>query len=257
MLAIQTLDRVLSSGTRHAASRARALWLIALLAAMPAKAEIPPQRQAMLEEVRQSVLESASYTGIASLSDEVIAAMGAVPREAFVPPQYRHKAYQNTPLPIAAGQTISQPLIVALMTEMLDPRPGDVMLEVGTGSGYQAAVLSQLVKHVYSVEIVEELADSASKALHQLGYDNVTVRAGDGYAGWEEHAPFDGIIVTAAAGDIPAPLLKQLKPGRRLVIPVEDHAGYQELMVVEVDSRGAVSKQSMLPVRFVPLTRKN
>ncbi len=150
-------------------------------------------------------------------------AMGAVPREAFVLPEYRHQAYRNTPLPIEAGQTISQPLIVALMTEMLDPQPGDVMLEVGTGSGYQAAVLSHLVKHVYSVEIVAELADSAGEVLKKLGYKNVTVRAGDGYAGWPEHAPFDGIIVTAAAAHIPPPLLQQLKPGGRLVIPVGEH----------------------------------
>ncbi len=217
--------------------------------------KIPPQRQAMLEAVRESVLESAGYTGIAALSDSVMDAMGAVPREAFVLPEYRDQAYRNTPLPIEAGQTISQPLIVALMTEMLDPQPGDVVLEVGTGSGYQAAVLSHLVKHVYSVEIVAELAASASELLKKLDYKNVTVRAGDGYAGWPEHAPFDGIIVTAAAEQIPPPLLKQLKPGGRLVIPVGEHWGSQELMIVEVDSSGAVSKQSVLPVRFVPLTR--
>jgi protein-L-isoaspartate(D-aspartate) O-methyltransferase len=209
----------------------------------------------MLEAVRQSVLESAGYTGIAALSDEVMAAMGAVPREEFVLPEYRDQAYRNTPLPIAAGQTISQPLIVALMTEMLDPQPGDVMLEVGTGSGYQAAVLAQLVKHVYSVEIVPELADSASAVLKKLGYNNITVRAGDGYAGWPEHAPFDGIIVTAAAEEIPPPLLQQLKPGGRLVIPVGGHWDAQELLIVEVDSSGKVSKESKLPVRFVPLTR--
>jgi len=209
----------------------------------------------MLEAVRQSVLESAGYTGIAALSDEVMAAMGAVPREEFVLPEYRDQAYRNTPLPIAAGQTISQPLIVALMTEMLDPQPGDVMLEVGTGSGYQAAVLARLVKHVYSVEIVPELADSASAVLKKLGYNNITVRAGDGYAGWPEHAPFDGIIVTAAAGEIPPPLLQQLKPGGRLVIPVGEHWGAQDLLMVEVDAQGKVSKESKLPVRFVPLTR--
>jgi protein-L-isoaspartate(D-aspartate) O-methyltransferase len=209
----------------------------------------------MLQAVRQSVAESATYTGIPALSDAVIDALGAVPREAFVPLSHRPRAYLNTPLPIAAGQTISQPLIVALMTEMLDPEPSDVMLEVGTGSGYQAAVLSKLVKHVYSVEIVPELADSAAKTLRGLHFDNVTVRAGDGYAGWPEHAPFDGIIVTAAAPHIPPPLLKQLKPGGRLVIPVGEHQGEQELMLIEVDSAGNISKQSMLPVRFVPLTR--
>lgn len=209
----------------------------------------------MLEAVRESVRESAAYTGIAVLSDEVMNAMAAVPREEFVPPAYRHQAYRNTPLPIEAGQTISQPLIVALMTELLDPEPGDVILEVGTGSGYQAAVLSHLVEHVYTVEIVEELADSASVVLRQLGYHNVTVRAGDGYAGWPEHAPFDGIIVTAAAGTIPLPLLKQLKPGGKLVIPVGEQHDHQELLLIEVDEQGNVSKESKLPVRFVPLTR--
>ena len=218
------------------------------------RTEIPPERQAMLEAVRQSVSDSADYTGRAALSDKVMSAMGAVAREEFVPPRYRHLAYRNTPLPIEAGQTISQPLIVALMTELLDPQPGDVMLEVGTGSGYQAAVLSELVKQVYSVEIVEELAASAAAVLKRLDYSNVSVRAGDGYAGWPEHAPFDGIIVTAAAEHIPPPLLQQLKPGGKLVIPVGEHYGYQELLLVEVDAAGEISKQSVLPVRFVPLT---
>jgi protein-L-isoaspartate(D-aspartate) O-methyltransferase len=201
------------------------------------------------------VRESADYTGREELSERVMNAMATVRREEFVLPQYRHLAYRNTPLPIEAGQTISQPLIVALMTDLLDPQPGDVIFEVGTGSGYQAAVLAHLVKHVYSVEIVKELADDAADTLERLGYDNVTVRAGDGYAGWPEHAPFDGIIVTAAAERIPPPLLKQLKPGGKLVIPVGEHHGYQELLLVEVDDKGEVSKRSVLPVRFVPLTR--
>lgn len=209
----------------------------------------------MLEAVRDSVENSADYTGRSRLSDKVMDAMGAVAREEFVLPEYRHLAYQNTPLPIEAGQTISQPLIVALMTELLDPQPGDVVLEVGTGSGYQAAVLAHLVKHVYSVEIVEELADSAAEVLQRLDYTNVTVRAGDGYAGWPQYAPFDGIIVTAAAGEIPPPLLQQLKPGGKLVIPVGEEHGYQELLLVEVDEAGEISRQSVLPVRFVPLTR--
>ena len=214
----------------------------------------PPEREAMLEAVRESVRNSADYTGRSELSDRVMDAMGGVAREEFVLPEYRHLAYRNTPLPIEAGQTISQPLIVALMTELLDPQPGDVILEVGTGSGYQAAVLAKLVKHVYSVEIVEELAISAAAVLQRLGYANVTVRAGDGYAGWPEHAPFDGIIVTAAAEHLPPPLLQQLKPGGKLVIPVGEEHGYQELLVVEVDAVGEISRQSVLPVRFVPLT---
>jgi len=208
----------------------------------------------MLEAIRESVRSSASYTGRSKLSDRVLAAMASVPREDFVLPAYRHQAYDNTPLPIEAGQTISQPLIVALMTDLLDPQPADIMLEVGTGSGYQAAVLSGLVDQLYSIEIVEELADSAAAVLANLGYDNVTVRAGDGYAGWPEHAPFDGIIVTAAADKIPPPLLQQLKPGGKLVIPVGAEHGYQELLLVEVDESGEISKRSILPVRFVPLT---
>jgi protein-L-isoaspartate(D-aspartate) O-methyltransferase len=208
----------------------------------------------MLDAVRASVSDSSDYTGINQLSDRVMAALGSVPREEFVPTAYRHRAYDNTPLPIAAGQTISQPLIVALMTELLDPQPDDVVLEVGTGSGYQAAVLSSLVARVYSIEIVEELARSADAVLHELGYNNVVVRAGDGYAGWPEHAPFDGIIVTAAAEELPPPLLQQLKPGGKLIIPVGETHGYQELLLIEVDSNGEIDRQSVLPVRFVPLT---
>jgi protein-L-isoaspartate(D-aspartate) O-methyltransferase len=208
----------------------------------------------MLEAVRDSVRCSEGYTGYSELSEKVMKAMGAVPREEFVPPAYRHLAYRNTPLPIEAGQTISQPLIVALMTELLEPQPEDIILEVGTGSGYQAAVLAHLVKHVYGVEIVEVLAQGAAQTLQRLGYDNVTVRAGDGYAGWQEHGPFDGIIVTAAAEHLPPPLLQQLKPGGKLVIPVGEENGYQELLVVEVSAAGEISRQSVLPVRFVPLT---
>jgi protein-L-isoaspartate(D-aspartate) O-methyltransferase len=219
------------------------------------EAEIPPERQAMLDAVKASVRESADYTGRSELSPKVLDAMGAVAREEFVLPEYRHLAYINRPLPIDAGQTISQPLIVALMTELLDPDPDDVMLEVGTGSGYQAAVLSHLVRQVYSIEIVEELAATAAAVLQRLDYDNVTVRAGDGYAGWPEHAPFDGIIVTAAAAHIPQPLLDQLKPGGKLVIPRGEQRGYQELLVVTVDASGTVSEKAVLPVAFVPLTR--
>lgn len=213
-----------------------------------------PAHEKMLDAIRQSVRDSASYTGMEALSDEVMQAMARVPREEFVPPAYRHLAYENAPLPIEAGQTISQPLIVALMTQLLEPEAGDVMLEVGTGSGYQAAVLSTLVQAVYSIEIVEELAESAAATLERLGYANVHVRAGDGYAGWPEHAPFDGIIVTAAAGHIPQPLLQQLKPHGRLVIPVGEEHGYQELLLVQVDADGTIEQQSVLPVRFVPLT---
>ena len=230
------------------------LLVIAMASTTLYSEEVPPERAAMLEAIRDSVRNSADYTGREQLSAAVMAAMAAVPREEFVLPAYRHLAYRNTPLPIEAGQTISQPLIVALMTELLEPQPGDVILEVGTGSGYQAAVLAGLVKHVYSVEIVEELAADAAAVLTRLGYDNVTVRAGDGYAGWPEQAPFDGIIVTAAAEHLPPPLLQQLKPGGKLVIPIGEQHGHQELLVVEVDAAGEISRESVLPVRFVPLT---
>jgi len=234
------------------------LILIALVTAlMPFEtdsAELSAQREEMLRAIRASVRNSAEYTGRSELSPRVMHAMGSVPREEFVLPAYRHLAYQNRPLPIAAGQTISQPLIVALMTDLLAPEAGDVVLEVGTGSGYQAAVLAHLVKHVYSIEIIPELATGAVAALSKLGYDNITVRTGDGYAGWPEHAPFDGIIVTAAPEEIPPPLLKQLARGGKLVIPVGAEHGYQEILLVEVDEAGKISKRSVLPVRFVPLT---
>jgi protein-L-isoaspartate(D-aspartate) O-methyltransferase len=232
-----------------------ALLLCAMMASGSDNSEISAQHQFMLDAIRHSVRDSADYTGRSELSPRVMQAMATVPREEFVLPEYRHLAYQNTPLPIEAGQTISQPLIVALMTDLLDPQATDVIYEVGTGSGYQAAVLAELVAHVYSIEIVEPLARDAAATLQRLGYDNVTVKAGDGYAGWPEHAPFDGIIVTAAAEHIPPPLLEQLKPGGKLVIPVGEHRGYQELLLVEVDEQGEISKRSVLPVRFVPLTR--
>jgi protein-L-isoaspartate(D-aspartate) O-methyltransferase len=212
------------------------------------------EREAMLAAIRESVRSSATYTGRHALSERVMAAMASVPREEFVLPAYRQRAYDNTPLPIEAGQTISQPLIVALMTELLDTRPGDVILEVGTGSGYQAAVLAGLVEQVYGIEIVPELAAGAARVLARLGYDNVYVREGDGYAGWPELAPFDGIIVTAAAPEIPPPLLDQLKPGGRLVIPVGAAHGEQDLLLVEMGEDGEVRERSVLPVRFVPLT---
>lgn len=229
--------------------------LFALAAAGPnGSADTARERAQMLEDIRRSVKESAGYTGREELSERTMAAMAAVPREAFVPADQKPMAYLNRPLPIGRGQTISQPLIVALMTDLLDPEPGDVVLEVGTGSGYQAAVLGQLVKQVYTIEVIPELASGARAAIETLGYDNITVRAGDGYAGWPEHAPFDGIIVTAAPDEIPPPLIEQLTTGGKLVIPVGPVHGFQQLMLVEKDAGGKLRERAILPVAFVPLT---
>ena len=184
----------------------------------------------------------------------VLAAMAAVPRHLFVPPDIRREAYADYPLPIGEGQTISQPYIVAAMTELLQAKRDDCVLEIGTGSGYQAAVLAGLVAQVYTIEIVEPLGRRAGAALASLGYSNVQVRIGDGYAGWPEHAPFDGIIVTCGATEVPPPLIDQLKPGGKMVIPVGPTLDVQELLVIEKDAAGRVHKHSVMPVRFVPLT---
>ncbi len=182
----------------------------------------------------------------------VLAAIMAVPRHLFVPESLRSLAYADQPLPIGEDQTISQPYIVALMTELLDLSPGEKVLEIGTGSGYQAAVLAEITDHVYSIEIVESLARSAAARLAALGYEQVEVRAGDGYRGWPEAAPYDAIVVTAAPDHVPAPLVEQLAPGGRLVIPVGDH--FQELMVVARAPDGTIEKRAVIPVRFVPMT---
>ncbi len=182
----------------------------------------------------------------------VLHAMRAVPRHLFVPANLRADAYADRPLPIGEEQTISQPYIVALMTELLDLRPGEKVLEIGTGSGYQAAVLAAITPHVYSIEILPGLARSASERLAGLGCTTVRVRAGDGYRGWPEAAPFDAIIVTAAPDHVPQPLIDELAPGGRLVIPVGDY--YQELMVITRDRDGRVEEKAVIPVRFVPMT---
>lgn len=187
-------------------------------------------------------------------SDRVLEAMARVPREEFVPEDVRNRAYEDGPLPIGHGQTISQPYIVALMTEQLEPAPHHKVLEVGTGSGYQAAVLSGLVREVYSVEIVEPLAKKAAETLGRLGFPNVHLRAGDGYLGWPEAAPFDTIIVTCAPDHVPQPLVDQLKEGGRLVIPVGERGGIQKLIRL-TKSNGTLHQEEVLDVRFVPLTR--
>ncbi len=184
----------------------------------------------------------------------VLKAMRIVPRHLFVPEGIRSRAYDDGPLPIGHGQTISQPYIVAYMTEVLKAGKGDSVLEIGTGSGYQAAVLSPLVKKVYTMEIIPELAASSKERLKKLGYSNVEVKEGDGYYGWPERAPFDAIIVTAAAGHIPPPLIQQLKNGGRMVIPVGGFFMVQSLVLVSKDRKGEITTRNLLPVRFVPLT---
>jgi protein-L-isoaspartate(D-aspartate) O-methyltransferase len=183
----------------------------------------------------------------------VLRVMRQVPRHLFMPPDVREHAYQDFPVPIGYGQTISQPYIVGLMSELLAPARGQRVLEIGTGSGYQAAVLSRLVRHVYSIEIVPELARSAAARLKNLGYGNVTVRTGDGYKGWPEEAPFDRIILTAAPPEIPKALLKQLRPGGKLVAPEGSLAFGQNLVVVDKTIDGKLVKRSVIPVMFVPM----
>ena len=186
----------------------------------------------------------------------VLAAMRDVPRHQFVPSDARADAYIDAPLPIGFGQTISQPYIVALMTELVRPSATDAVLEIGTGSGYQAAVLSRLAATVRSIELVEPLARAAQAALRELGYANVQVRIGDGYQGWPEAAPFDVIVVTAAPDAVPPALVAQLRPGGRLVIPVGPVGGVQDLLLIERDAAGRTTTRSIIPVRFVPLVRK-
>jgi len=200
------------------------------------------------------VAEQIAGRGI--IDPRVLSAMREVPRHLFVAERDRADAYIDAPLGIEHGQTISQPYIVALMTELSRPRPTDRVLEIGTGSGYQAAVLSRLVDQVFSVELIAALADTARERLVKLGYRNVTVRQGDGYLGWPDHAPFDIIIVTAAPDDIPPALVSQLRPGGRLVIPVGPVGGVQDLVVVEKDAAGLIARRSVIPVRFVPMVKK-
>ena len=227
------------------------------VAAAPACAQVDAdvQRRAMVDEIDQMVRATSRNIGKSSLDDAVMRAVAEVPRHEFVPAEYRMLAYVNRPLPIGQGQTISQPYIVALMTDLAAVDGGSRVLEIGTGSGYQAAVLAELAAHVYTIEIVETLGRRAAETLERLGYDNVSVRIGDGYLGWPDAAPFDAIIVTAAPEDVPAPLLEQLAPGGRLVIPVGAAGATQSLRVLEKDAAGEVAERDVLPVTFVPFTR--
>jgi protein-L-isoaspartate(D-aspartate) O-methyltransferase len=207
----------------------------------------------MLEDIKQETVLTAFLTGRKTLSPEVMEAMGEVPREQFVAPEMLPMAFDNGPLPIGYGQTISQPFIVALMTDLLDVTRTDKVLEIGTGSGYQTAILSLLAERVYTVEVIEELSAEAAARFKKLDYPNIHVKTGNGYEGWPEQAPYDGIIVTAAAPYIPEPLIEQLKTGGRLVIPVGRPFEHQELIVLEKKEKGANKISKILDVAFVPL----
>lgn len=212
------------------------------------------KRHQLAKSIAREVHATALYHGLQGLDERVLAAMNKVPRHLFIPDSHRREAYLNRPVPIGYGQTISQPYIVALMTALLKAEPHHRVLEVGTGSGYQAAILAELVEQIYSMEIIEPLGQRATRTLKENGYDKVHVRLGDGYYGWSEHAPYDLIIVTAAAGHIPPPLLKQLKPGGRMIIPVGSRFMTQHLVLVMKDRQGGLTTREILPVRFVPLT---
>jgi protein-L-isoaspartate(D-aspartate) O-methyltransferase len=213
--------------------------------------------QEMLDTIRMEAELCAGYTGRKSIDERVLQAMQEVDRKLFVPEHCQSCAYDNAPLPIGHGQTISQPFIVALMTDLLDCSPGSTILEIGTGSGYQAAILSRLVKQVYTIEQIPELVESSSQKFKKVGYKNIETRCSNGYYGWAEKAPFDAIIVTAAAPHIPQSLIEQLKPGGRMIIPVGRSHMSQELMLVTKDKNGATNTQPVLAVAFVPLVMED
>lgn len=232
--------------------------LIALLllfsATSLAESDYQQQRDHLIKLIKANVALSSDYLLADNLDERVLDAIRSVPRHEFIPKSHRKHAYKNRPLPIGFGQTISQPVVVAIMTDLLQLKQSDHVLEIGTGSGYQAAVLAKLVDEVYSIEIVEELYERSRHDLKRLNFDNVITRSGDGYFGWPEQAPFERIIVTAANSHIPPALLKQLKPGGRMVIPVGGRFMIQHLVLVIKDEAGNITTHQLLPVKFVPLT---
>jgi protein-L-isoaspartate(D-aspartate) O-methyltransferase len=235
-----------------------ALTLFASTApAVVAADDFEAQRRALVGEIASLANETARETGRPAFDRRVMAVLATVPRHRFVPAAEVRNAYHNRPLPIGYGQTISQPYIVALMTDLMDVKPGDTVLEIGTGSGYQAAILAELAKDVCTIEIVEPLAHEAEARLRALGYARVRTRLGDGYHGWEDCGPFDAIVVTAAASHVPPPLVRQLKPGGRMVIPVGPPFLTQQLMLVEKHADGSIVTRQVLPVAFVPLTGRH
>ena len=207
----------------------------------------------MLRTIEREARFTASLTGRPSFDPRVMEAMEEVPRDSFVLPELINRAFDNGPLPIGEGQTISQPYIVALMTDLLEPQPTQTILEIGTGSGYQAAILAQLVQQVYSLEIIPSLAVEAADLLFRLGYTNIEVKTGDGHTGWPEHAPYDGIIITAAATHLPQALTDQLRPDGRLVIPVGRPYSSQKLLLIQKDLAGKLHSKDILDVVFVPM----
>ncbi|HRN84620.1 MAG TPA: protein-L-isoaspartate(D-aspartate) O-methyltransferase [Hyphomicrobium sp.] len=232
------------------------LAIMALLGVMTsawAGAKTAAELRRMVEDIEAMAADVAGETGIAAVSPRVLDVIATVPRHEFVPSEQKTSAYRNRPLAIGHGQTISQPFVVALMTELLAVKEGHRVLEIGTGSGYQAAVLAGLARDVYTIEIVRPLAETAAAAFERLGYTNVHTRIGDGYRGWPEHGPYDGIMVTAAPDHVPPALIEQLKPGGRLVIPVGEI--WQDLMVLTKNADGTTTTTTVVPVRFVPLTR--
>jgi protein-L-isoaspartate(D-aspartate) O-methyltransferase len=233
-------------------------FLIALLLLFStsslAESDYQQQRDHLVQVIEANVALSSDYLLSDHIDERVMDAIRFVPRHEFVPQKYRKHAYKNRPLPIGYGQTISQPVIVAIMTDLLQLGQSDRVLEIGTGSGYQAAVLAKLVEEVYSIEIIKELFERSTHDLKRLKFDNVITHSGDGYFGWPEQAPFDRIIVTAANSHIPTALLKQLKPGGRMVIPVGGRFMIQHLVLVIKDEAGNITTQQLLPVKFVPLT---
>jgi protein-L-isoaspartate(D-aspartate) O-methyltransferase len=239
----------------HRASIALTVCLVSMSACAERTSE--DRRAALVTEIERVVRETSPYTGRSTLDPRVMQAIATVPRHEFVAPELASYAYENRPLPIGEGQTISEPYIVALMTDLAEVDADSVVLEVGTGSGYQAAVLARLVKHVYTIEILEPLGRMARQVLERLDYDNVSVRIGDGYAGWPEAAPFDAILVTAAPETVPQPLLDQLRTGGRLVVPVGEEGAEQSLQVIEKGADGTLTTTDVLPVMFVPFTRDN
>jgi len=224
-----------------------------LAVAAPGETPFSRERERMLGEIDAMMRLTGGETGHPRLSARVRQAMATVPRHRFVPEQWQHSAYANRPLPIGEGQTISEPFIVALMTDLLDPSPGDRVLEIGTGSGYQAAVLAECGMRVFTIEIVRSLGERAAARLAEVGYRDVAVRIGDGYLGWPEAAPFDRIIVTAAPDQVPQALIDQLKPGGRMVVPVGPKDRMQELLLITKNADGRTVSESKVSVRFVPM----